>query len=235
MVCGREIPKTVIVSRFRPQRSCDDDSCVLFRTMTAICFVCNLPILSHQVGLVWQGGNGWDDILREQMEETTLKQRLGGRRDSAAQITTESPPTETAETSPPVSRRRRRSSLAQLTDILREWSGTSGMGGGGGGGGGGAGGKGAGGRPKGITRRETLADIAKTLPFGRSNTITSSRKRRESSVDSGVKSSSSSKGGGRRDSKTTDFRADIAKLLNNRRDSIITPSSMSQPKRRGSE
>ncbi|KAE9545072.1 hypothetical protein AGLY_000615 [Aphis glycines] len=218
---------------------------MLKRTMTAICFVCNLPILSHQVGLVWQGGNGWDDILREQMEETTIKQRLGGRRDSAAQITTESPPTETAETSPPVSRRRRRSSLAQLTDILREWSGTSmgggGVGGGGGGGAarrwrrkrsGGGGGK-SGGRPKGITRRETLADIAKTLPFGRSNTITSSRKRRESSVDSGVKSLSS-KGGGRRDSKT-DFRADIAKLLNNRRDSIITPSSVSQqPRRRGS-
>lgn len=202
--------------------------------MTAICFVCNLPILSHQVGLVWQGGNGWDDILREQMEETTLKQRLGGRRDSAAQITTESPPTETAETSPPVSRRRRRSSLAQLTDILREWSGT-GMGGGGGGGGAGGGGKAGagGGRPKGITRRETLADIAKTLPFGRSNTLTSSRKRRESSVDSGVKSSSSKGGGVRRDSKT-DFRADIAKLLNNRRDSIITPSSVSQPRRRGS-
>lgn len=35
--------------------------------MTAICFVCNLPILSHQVGLVWQGGNGWDDLVREQV------------------------------------------------------------------------------------------------------------------------------------------------------------------------
>lgn len=45
--------------------------------MTAICFVCNLPILSHQVGLVWQGGNGWDDLVREQVEESTLKQRLG--------------------------------------------------------------------------------------------------------------------------------------------------------------
>jgi len=110
--------------------------------------------------------------------------------------------------------------------------GAGGGGGGGGSGGGGGGGK-SGGRPKGITRRETLADIAKTLPFGRSNTITSSRKRRESSVDSGVKSLSS-KGGGRRDSKT-DFRAVIAKLLNNRRDSIITPSSVSQQlRRRGS-
>lgn len=37
------------------------------RTMTAICFVCNLPIMSHQVGLVWQGGNGWDDLVREQV------------------------------------------------------------------------------------------------------------------------------------------------------------------------
>lgn len=72
--------------------------------MTAICFVCNLPILSHQVGLVWQGGNGWDDLVREQVEESTLRQRLGaGRRDSAAQITSISPPTETQETSPPAS------------------------------------------------------------------------------------------------------------------------------------
>jgi hypothetical protein len=35
--------------------------------MTALCFVCNLPIMSHQVGLVWQGGNGWDDLMREQV------------------------------------------------------------------------------------------------------------------------------------------------------------------------
>jgi hypothetical protein len=58
--------------------------------------------MSHQVGLVWQGGNGWDDLVREQVEESTLRQRLGaGRRDSAAQITSISPPTETQETSPP--------------------------------------------------------------------------------------------------------------------------------------
>lgn len=38
-----------------------------YRTMTAICFVCNLPIMSHQVGLVWSGGNGWDDLMREQV------------------------------------------------------------------------------------------------------------------------------------------------------------------------
>lgn len=35
--------------------------------MTSICFVCNLPIMSHQVGLVWQGGNGWDEMVREQV------------------------------------------------------------------------------------------------------------------------------------------------------------------------
>lgn len=55
----------------------DGSNFTTFRTMTAICFVCNLPILSHQVGLVWQGGNGWDDLVREQVEESTLKQRLG--------------------------------------------------------------------------------------------------------------------------------------------------------------
>lgn len=37
------------------------------RQMTSICFVCNLPIMSHQVGLVWQGGNGWDEMVREQV------------------------------------------------------------------------------------------------------------------------------------------------------------------------
>jgi hypothetical protein len=59
---------------------------ILCRTMTAICFVCNLPILSHQVGLIWQGGNGWDDLVREQVEESTLKQRLGMRRHSVTSI-----------------------------------------------------------------------------------------------------------------------------------------------------
>lgn len=40
--------------------------------MTAICFVCNLPIMSHQVGLVWQGGNGWDEMIREQVSKRKL-------------------------------------------------------------------------------------------------------------------------------------------------------------------
>ncbi len=131
------------------------------------CFVCNLPILSHQVGLVWQGGNGVDDLLREQMENVSAKNekkkksflttktgnpellqdivcgRLGclsaGRRDSSAQITTiesfddyssnaggsgpaSSSGAGAADGAKSVSKRRR-SSLAQLTDLLRDLSG----------------------------------------------------------------------------------------------------------------
>ncbi|KDR08888.1 hypothetical protein L798_00541 [Zootermopsis nevadensis] len=193
--------------------------------MTAICFVCNLPILSHQVGLVWQGGNGWDDLVREQVEESTLRQRLGaGRRDSAAQITSISPPTETQETSPPSSgtvTRRRRSSLAQLTDILREWSGST---------------KCSRSKDPQLHRRETLADIAKSLPWSRSSTTDSTtvanlRKRRESSADQGIKHPKS-----RRDSTAiSDFRSDLARLWSSRRESatVITARDPSQ-QRRGS-
>ncbi|XP_017779072.1 PREDICTED: uncharacterized protein LOC108564517, partial [Nicrophorus vespilloides] len=214
-----------------------------YRTMTAICFVCNLPILSHQVGLVWQGGNGWDDLVREQVEESTLKQRLGGRRDSAAQISSISPPTETQETSPPTTgpARRRRSSLAQLTDILREWSG---------------GGSTKTRRKAPLSRRETLADLARSLPWGRQTTTDGgggaaavavasvgqhSRKRRESSADSGIKSIGTRS---RRDSHQnnnnnhtalSDFRTEVAKLWQRRESNatttIITASS---PPRRGS-
>ncbi|XP_012275503.1 uncharacterized protein LOC105697084 [Orussus abietinus] len=178
--------------------------------MTAICFVCNLPILSHQVGLVWQGGNGWDDLVREQVEESTLKQRLGtGRRDSAAQITSISPPNELQESSP-TNHGRRRSSIAQLTDILREW---------GGGGGSGKSGKGK------LYRRETLADIAKSMPWSRQQTtdashLASLRKRRESSVDSGIRSQVSTKS--RRDSAISDFKNDLARLWS-RKDSQQQP------------
>lgn len=52
--------------------------------------------------MVWQGGNGWDDMVREQLEESTLKQRLGGRRDSAAQIDGSSPPPDISP--PPLSK-----------------------------------------------------------------------------------------------------------------------------------
>lgn len=122
--------------------------------------------------------------VRRQLEESTIRQRLGGRRDSAAQISAASPPS-----SPPSSQRRRRSSLAQLTDILREWSGGS---------------KKATKCP--LNRRETLADLARSLPWGR-NTDNSTnqshaaqRKRRESSADSGIRSMRS-----RRESHTSDF------------------------------
>ncbi|XP_023248561.1 uncharacterized protein LOC106638170 [Copidosoma floridanum] len=176
-----------------------------YRTMTAICFVCNLPILSHQVGLVWQGGNGWDDLMREQVEESTLKQRLGtGRRDSAAQI---SPPNELQEPSPINQGRRRRSSLAQLTDILREWGGA----------GTGAGSKTGTRNNTKLSRRETLADIAKSLPWSRQTTNDAShlanlRKRRESSVDSGIRSQASSKSGRRDSSAISDLKNDFARL-----------------------
>lgn len=189
--------------------------------MTAICFVCNLPILSHQVGLVWQGGNGWDDIVREQVEESTIRQRLGGRRDSATQIHNISPPTEIQETSPP-NTRRRRSSLAQLTDILREWS---------------VGGTKRNKAP--LYRRETLADLARSLPWGRQQTeggsmLSSIRKRRESSADSGIKSTSSKS---RRESIHTtaisDFRSEVAKLWSRRESqTVIIPTA--DQRRRGS-
>eukprot|EP00094_Tigriopus_californicus_P006871 TCALIF_06618-PA protein Name:"Protein of unknown function" AED:0.57 eAED:0.59 QI:288/0.46/0.5/0.71/0.76/0.71/14/0/822 len=89
------------------------------------CFVCNLPILSHQVGLVWQGGNGVDDLLREQMEMDIIRGRLGcvsaGRRDSSSQITTIETTLDDFGAPPSASvTKRRRSSLAQLTDLLKE-------------------------------------------------------------------------------------------------------------------
>lgn len=174
--------------------------------MTAICFVCNLPILSHQVGLVWQGGNGWDDMVREQLEESTLKSRLGtGRRDSSAQITSISPPTETQETSPPATSRRRRSSLAQLTDILREWGGSNT--------------KTRGSKP--LVRRETLADLARSLPWARPTESGSYRKRRESSADSGVKSASTKS---RRESGST-IAADIARIWRSKDHTTVVVAS----------
>ncbi|XP_022903403.1 uncharacterized protein [Onthophagus taurus] len=200
-----------------------------YRTMTAICFVCNLPIHSYQVGLVWQGGNGWDDLVREQVEESTIRQRLGGRRDSAAQISSISPPTETQETSPPQTGppRRRRSSLAQLTDILREWGGSTKR------------------QKAPLCRRETLADLARSLPWGRQTTteqgstpsITTSRKRRESSADSGIKSLSNKS---RRDSHQTalsDFRSEVAKLWQRRESNTTTTviTASSTPRRDSGE
>lgn len=118
---------------------------------------------------------------------------MGGRRDSAAQISGQSPPS----TSPPPNRNRRRSSLAQLTDILREWSGT---------------GSKRNQKPP-LNRRETLADLARSLPWHKISNDQYTpqghapplRKRRESSADSGIKSMRS-----RRDSHTSE----LAKIWN---------------------
>lgn len=83
--------------------------------------------------------------------------------------------------------------MAQLTDILREWSG--------------GGSKRSQKAP--LNRRETLADLARSLPWGRntdnsthtqSTNFSQQRKRRESSADSGIKSMRS-----RRESHTSDF------------------------------
>ncbi|CAG9823058.1 unnamed protein product [Phaedon cochleariae] len=196
--------------------------------MTAICFVCNLPILSHQVGLVWQGGNGWDDLVREQVEEMTIRQRLGGRRDSATQLCNISPPGELADGPNPGNRRRRRSSLAQLTDLFRDWGSSKK-------------------NQKKLYRRETLADLVRTLPWEKQSesegmptpNISTQRNRRESSADSGIRSSLSRS---RRDSHSIiyDFKAEVAKLWH-RKDSrtatIVSPSSGHGPavSRRDSE
>lgn len=178
--------------------------------MSAICFVCNLPILSHQVGLVWEGGNGYDEM---QSESSSPRPRVG-RRDSAAQITTIEPPREVRETSPPTTRRRR-SSLAQLTDILRDW-----------------------GRrdvpeqrststcttatttpvahltrraSRELSRRESLADMAKSLPWRRKDSVVEVpriKARRQSSAEMKKRRQSG-----------TDIRTDIAKFLA-RRESV---------------
>lgn len=133
---------------------------------------------------------------------------MGGRRDSAAQISGQSPPS----TSPPPNRNRRRSSLAQLTDILREWSGT---------------GSKRNQKPP-LNRRETLADLARSLPWHRiSNDQYPSpqghapplRKRRESSADSGIKSMRS-----RRDSHTSE----LAKIWN-RKDAMSEKENQEIP------
>ncbi|KAM7347858.1 rap GTPase activating protein radish [Cochliomyia hominivorax] len=200
--------------KLRQYMSMDQPSSTTIRkkTMTAICFVCNLPIMSHQVGLVWSGGNGWDDLVREQLEESTIRQRLGGRRDSAAQINT--PP---STSPPPGLQRRRRSSLAQLTDLLREWSG---------------GVKNQNAQPQRTTkaplnRRETLADLARSLPWRTSvsdastsagPTYVAPRKRRESSAESGLRSIRT-----RRDSNTAEF----VKHWNRRESTVEEPTVVS--------
>lgn len=124
------------------------------------CFVCNLPILSHQVGLTWQGGNGVDDLLREQMEMDIIRGRLGGNllghRDSSAQITTIETSIDDFCATPPSGNqtsgnagsgaKRRRSSLAQLSDLLSGLSGNKEKG-----------------KGSNNPRRGTLADLGKSF------------------------------------------------------------------------
>ena len=167
--------------------------------MSVICFVCNLPILSHQVGLLWEGGNGIDDI---QNDDALQRAAIVGRRDSSAQITPLEPPTDVQESSPPTSRRRR-SSIAHLTDILRDW-----------------------GRKDNDSRstststgslirresreknhRESFVDIAKSLPWG---------SRRESSASDVPKNKlrrGSSTEVKKRRTSGSDIKSDIAKLF----------------------
>ena len=114
--------------------------------MLPICFICNLPILSHQVGLVWHGVNAWDELVRGQIEETTLRQRLQ-QFSKSSDLTIQNLAKFTNSTTPR-GNRRRRSSLAQLTDVIKEWTG-------------------GGSKSKlvEIDRRETLADLVKGLPW----------------------------------------------------------------------
>ena len=116
------------------------------------------------MGLVWQGGNGVDDFLREQMEMDIIRGRLGnynaGQRNSCAQITTIDTVDDLSSTSEvrqtPSSSKRRRSSLAQLSELFKDWGPLRG-------GGGGGGDKSS----NESSRRGTLADLGRT--FGSSN------------------------------------------------------------------
>ncbi|XP_037080824.1 uncharacterized protein LOC119101580 [Pollicipes pollicipes] len=152
--------------------------------MPALCFVCSLPILSHQVGLVWKGGSGADEYAASQ----PIPAR---RRDSTAQLAAVEPP------SPPGRPRRRRSSLAQLTDLIRDW------------------GRGGGERRRAeLGRRDTLSDLARSLPFGRRDS--DSREPREAPRPRAGRRQSLAEGhlkSKRRGEAGSDLRADISSLL----------------------
>ena len=173
------------------------------------CFVCNLPIQSHQVGLVWQGGNGVDDLLREQVDQDIIRGRLGRghRRDSSAQITTidadDMGMGYGGNTTPPLTSKRRRSSLAQLGELLQSWGSKD---------------KEKYDRGAGVavppSRRGTLAEISKNLPWMRresqAEVISKIRKRRETSADITIF----------RKSSVVDIKSDISRILSMRQDSV---------------
>lgn len=112
----------------------------LFFSFVASRLTVNTP-LTWQVGLVWKGGSGADEFVASQ----PIPSR---RADSISPMAAVEPP------SPPGRQRRRRSSLAQLTELIRDW-------------GRGGGGTGTERRLPGTARRDTLADLARALPFGR--------------------------------------------------------------------
>ena len=122
---------------------------------------------------------------------------------------------------------RRRSSLAQITDLLREWSGGSSV----------SNNKLGGSTRSGkLNRRETFADITKSLLWSRQTTTDSShlaalRKRRENSVDSGIRSQMSTKS--RRGSAISDFKSDIARLWGKKDSQTQPPTVISPTPRRG--
>ena len=170
-----------------------DHTLSLDSTMSAICFVCSLPILSHQVGLVWKGGSGADEFAASQPILTR-------RRDSTAP-----PPGAAVEPlSPPGRPRRRRSSLAQLTDLIRDW------------------GRGGGDRRRAeLARCETVADAPpRSLPLARRDSDSRElppltrlaeavppRAGRRQSLAEGSLSK------GKRRGESSDLRSDISRLL----------------------
>ena len=141
-----------------------------------------------------------DDLLRDQVDQDIIRGRLGRghRRDSSAQITTIDTDDcvgiyGSGTTTPPLNSKRRRSSLAQVADFIGSLAsrdkgdenrklerGASG-------GAGGGGGCGVGGAQPGHSRRGTLAEISKNLPWGRresqAEVMSKIRKRRETSAD----------------------------------------------------
>ena len=178
------------------------------------CFVCNLPIQSHQVGLLWQGGNGVDDLLREQVDRDIIRGRLGRRRrrDSSSQITTIDADDMGMGYDGSTTSQRRRGSFAQLGEMLQSWGSKDrekyerGVG-----------------IDSGSTRRGTLAEISRNIPWMRresqAEVMSKIRKRRETSADITIF----------RKSSIVDLKTDISRILSrqpseNREDFDIRPN-----------